>query len=304
MISHQLALIRREILEHKAIWVTPAVIAVIVLFSFLTGQMTISAYGGGVDLAIAGASNADPMHRRVAMMAALGAITSLFAAGAGIVMIFYSLDALYAERKDKSILFWRSLPITDAETVISKVLTALLVIPLAAVLMAFATHIMFLVMSSIWLMAKGGDAGHLIWSSAPVFDVFASSLITAIATSIWMSPFIGWFFFVSAYTRRMPLLMAGLPLIILPLLEIMILPTELLAKAIGNRFISMPLTDIDFKDLFDEDIVTRMGEDNISMIAALDVGRFISSPAVWAGLVVCGLFVTAAIYVRRYRDDS
>jgi len=304
MITHQLALIRREVWEHRSIWMTPAVIALVVALSILTGQMSISAYGEHVDVAIAGASNVDAVHRRVAIMAALGAITGIFAAGAGILIVFYSLDSLYSERKDKSILFWRSLPVTDAETVISKLLTATVVIPAAALAGAFATHLVFMATSSVWLMIEGGDAGHLIWSSAPIFDVWGAALLTAIATTIWLSPFIGWFFFVSGYTRRMPLLMALLPLIILPLMEIALLPTELLAKAIGSRFTDMPLAGVDFGDLFDDDMLLQLGEQNVSMIAALDMGRFFSSPAVWAGLVVCGLFTTAAIYVRRYRDDS
>ncbi len=304
MIAHQLALIKREIWEHRSIWMTPAIIALVICVSILTGQMSISAYGEHVDIAIAGASNVDVVHRRVAIMAALGAITGIFAAGAGILMIFYSLDSLYSERKDKSILFWRSLPVTDAETVISKLLTATLVIPIAALAGAFATHQVFITMASVWLIIEGGDAGHLIWSSAPIFDVWGAAILTAFATTIWMSPFIGWFFFVSAYTRRMPLLLALLPLIILPLMEIALLPTEFLAKAIGSRFTNMPLAGVDFGDLFDDDTLFQLGAENVSMIAALDMSRFFASPEVWAGLVVCGLFATAAIYVRRYRDDS
>ncbi len=304
MIAHQPALIKREIWEHRSIWMTPAIIALVISVAILTGQMSISAYGEHVDVAIAGASNVDVAHRRVAIMAALGAITGIFAAGAGILMVFYSLDSLYSERKDKSILFWRSLPVTDAETVISKLLTATLVIPIAALAGAFATHLVFMTMASVWLIIEGGDAGHLIWSSAPIFDVWGAAILTAFATTIWLSPFIGWFFFVSAYTRRMPLLLALLPLIILPLMEIALLPTEFLAKAIGSRFTDMPLAGVDFGDLFDDDSLFQLGVENVSMIAALDMSRFFASPEVWAGLVVCGLFTTAAIYVRRYRDDS
>ena len=133
MIAHQLTLIRREIWEHPAIWVSPLVIALIVSMLTLTGQVSVSAFGEAVDFAIVGAQNADEVHRAAIMTGALTAIASIFAFGAWIVMIFYSLDALYAERKDKSILFWRSLPITDAETVVSKLLTALFVIPVVTV---------------------------------------------------------------------------------------------------------------------------------------------------------------------------
>ncbi len=304
MIGHQLALMKREIWEHRSIVITPAAIAAVIALGILTGQMSISAYSGEVDLALIGATNADPAHRRIALMAAFGAILGIFAVGAGIVMIFYSLDALYSERKDKSILFWRSLPITDAETVISKLLIAMIVVPAAALAGAFITHLVLMILSSIWIMFEGGNAGHLIWSSAPIFDVWGSAIMTAIAVTIWISPFIGWFFFVSAYTRRMPLLMALMPLIVLPLIEIAVLPTNLLAKAIWSRFSEMPLKGGDFSALFDEGEVTQMSEESISMMAALDMGRFFSSPSVWAGAAVCGLLITAAIYIRRFRDES
>ena len=116
MISHQLALIKREIWEHRSIYVTPAAIAMLVALLTLTGQVSISAFGEAVDLAIVGATNVDDAHRRIALAGVLGVVTLIFAFGAWIVMVFYTLDTLYAERKDKSILFWRSLPVTDAET--------------------------------------------------------------------------------------------------------------------------------------------------------------------------------------------
>jgi ABC-2 type transport system permease protein len=304
MIGHQLTLIKRELWEHRSIFVTPAAIAAVITLAVLTGQMSISAYGGEVDLAISGASNADPAHRRVALMAAFGAITGVFAVGAGIVMVFYSLDALYSERKDKSILFWRSLPITDADTVISKLLTAMLVIPAVALAGTFVTHLLFMILSSAWVMFEGGNAWHLIWSGAPLFDAWSSAILTAVATTIWMSPFIGWFFFVSAYTRRMPLLMAVMPLVVLPLIEIAILPTQILANAIWSRFTEMPLAGMNAKELLNDHSAFSLKEENISMLAALDMGRFFSSPDVWAGALVCGLLVTAAIYVRRFKGES
>ena len=304
MIAHQLTLIKRELWEHRSIFITPAAIGGVIALAVLTGQMSISAYGGEIDIAITSASNTDPAHRRAVLMAAFGAMTSVFAVGAGIVMIFYSLDALYSERKDKSILFWRSLPVTDAETVISKLITATLVIPAAALAGTFATHLLFMIISSVWIMFEGGNAGHLIWSAAPVWDVWGAAILTALAVTIWMSPFIGWFFFVSAYTRRMPLLMAVMPLIVLPLVEIAVLPTSILAKTIWSRFTDMPLAGMNIRDVLNDHNFTELREENVSMLAALDMGRFFSSPSVWAGIIVCGLLVTAAIYVRRFKDES
>ena len=304
MISNQLSLVRRELWEHRAIYIAPLVIALVMSLMSLTGQVTISAFGHEVDLAIIGASSAGEIERQAAITAILMVFTSIFALGAWILMIFYSLDALYAERRDKSILFWRSLPVTDAETVISKLLTAVLVIPLTAFAFVVVTHLLNLILWSIWLSIQGGDAGHLLWSAAPLFDNWAATLIIAVAMPLWLSPLIGWFLFVSAFTRRSPLLIAFLPMFVVPMLEKLVSSTSLFWDAIFARSVRPPLfKGIDVSRIFDEDNF-QIAADTASLLAKIDLARFLSSPSMWLGLVVCGLFTTAAIYIRRYRDES
>lgn len=304
MISNQLSLVRRELWEHRAIYIAPLVIALVMSLMSLTGQVTISAFGHEVDLAIIGASSAGEIERQAAINAILTVFTSIFALGAWILMIFYSLDALYAERRDKSILFWRSLPVTDAETVISKLLTAVLVIPLTAFAFVVVTHLLNLILWSIWLSIQGGDAGHLLWSAAPLFDNWAATLIIAVAMPLWLSPLIGWFLFVSAFTRRSPLLIAFLPMFVVPMLEKLVSSTSLFWDAIFARSVRPPLfKGIDVSRIFDEDNF-QIAADTASLLAKIDLARFLSSPSMWLGLVVCGLFTTAAIYIRRYRDES
>ena len=303
MIAHQLALIKREFWEHRSIWVTPGAIALLICVATLTGETLLSEYGEAVDVAIAGASNAGEVHRRAMLMGAMAAMTLFFAIGAVVVMMFYSLDTLYSERKDKSILFWRSLPITDAETVISKALTLFIVIPLFALAGAIVTHLATMVLSSVWIWAEGGNPIHLIWGSAPIWDVWFTGVITALTVTIWISPIFGWFLFVSAFTRRTPLLMAYLAPILVLIVEQM-LPISLLGRALKDRFTEMPLAGVGVHIEFDDDDLLHLTEQDVSMLSMLDVSRFFSSPSVWLGLVVTGLFIAAAIYVRRYRDES
>ena len=304
MISNQLSLVRRELWEHRAIYIAPLVIALVMSLMSLTGQVTISAFGHEVDLAIIGASSAGEIERQAAINAILTVFTSIFALGAWILMIFYSLDAFYAERRDKSILFRRSLPVTDAETVISKLLTAVLVIPLTAFAFVVVTHLLNLILWSIWLSIQGGDAGHILWSAAPLFDNWAATLIIAVAMPLWLSPLIGWFLFVSVFTRRSPLLIAFLPMFVVPMLEKLVSSTSLFWDAIFARSVRPPLfKGIDVSRIFDEDNF-QIAADTASLLAKIDLARFLSSPSMWLGLVVCGLFTTAAIYIRRYRDES
>jgi len=304
MIGHQLALIQREIWEHRSIWLTPTVIAAVICLLTLTGEVSISTFGEAVDLAILGASNADPVHRRIALMALFGVVTTIFAIGAMIVVIFYSLDTLYAERKDKSILFWRSMPITDAETVASKLITATLVIPLAFLAGAIVTELVVMILTSIWIMTQGGNAGHLLWSSAPLMDAWLASLFMAIAMPLWLSPFIGWFLFVSAFAKRSPLLLAFLPIIVVPMLEKLLIGSHLFYDAILVRTSRPPIADVEGWEVFENYENLQLTEDSVSLLGSIDIVGFLTSPSLWAGILVCGLFTTAAIYVRRYRDES
>ncbi len=304
MIAHQLTLIRREVWEHRSIWMTPLVIALIVSLLSLTGQVVVSGFDHAVDIAIVGASNIGENERRVAITAFLVGISLLFILAMQVLTVFYSLDALYAERKDKSILFWRSLPVTDAETVLSKLITAGLLIPIITFVAVVVTHVFNLVISSIWLSAQGGDAGHLIWSSVPLIDNWLATLIVFVALPLWMSPFLGWFLFVSSFTKRSPLLVAFLPILVVPMLERIILGTSIFSEAIFVRTGKMPLFHgMESADFFDEDKLTVSGE-AISLLARIDLAGFLTSPSLWLGLVVCGLFTTAAIYMRRYREEG
>ena len=303
--GHQLALIRREIWEHRAIYVTPIAIAVIVSLISLAGMVTVSAFHKEVNIALFSASNiAGDAERQAALTVFFLGTSWVFLFALAILTTFYSLDSLYAERKDKSILFWRSLPVTDAETVVSKLLTAVFVLPLFTVAAIIVTHLVNLVITTGWVMFKGGNAAHLVWGSVSLFDNWAAALVVTIASAIWMSPLIGWFLFVSAFTKRSPLLMAFMPLIIIPIIEWIFFRSKFFASAVFGRGEMIPLFhEMDLERFFDEERM-QVNEEVVSLLAHIDVGRFLLSPSVWVGVIVCGLFVTAAIYVRRYRDES
>ena len=307
MIQGQIALIRRELWEHRAIYVAPLVIALLVSLMSITGQVAVSGFDHAVDIGILGATNLGENERSAALTVLMIGLSSTFVFAMWILTIFYSLDALYAERKDRSILFWRSIPLTDFETVFSKLLTALVVIPLITFAVIAVTHLIVLLITSMWLGARGANTWHLIWSAAPFFDNWTATLAFLLALSLWLSPFVGWFLFVSAFTKRSPMLMAALPIAILPMLEGIIFETSVFVDAFFVRSVKMPF----FRGLDNLELLFQEGEDfsmvgdaSLRLLSLLDLGRFFGSPGLWLGLVVCGLFTTAAIYVRRYRDDS
>jgi len=307
MIANQVALIRRELWEHRAIYVTPVVIAVIVSLMSITGQVTVSSFNNALDVAILGITNLGERERSGFITVLTAGLSGFFVLAMWVLIIFYTLDALYAERKDRSILFWRSLPCTDAETVLSKLLTAVLVIPLVTFAAIAVTQLVVLALSSVWLGMHGANAWHLVWGAAPLFENWLATLVFVMALPLWLSPFIGWFLFVSAFTKRSPLLMAFLPILILPMLEKSLIGTTVFADAFFVRSGSLPiLGEMDVGDFmfFEHGELQAADSAAVSLLPLLNVGQFLGSPGLWLGLAVCGLFTTTAIYVRRYRDDS
>ncbi len=308
MINQQLALVRREIWEHRSIWVTPAAVATVVTLLAIAMVVAIGAFGEAVNADIGKIADmtAPENVRRAALAASLIGNTTVFIFAMWFLTLFYCLDALYAERKDKSILFWRSLPITDAETVISKLLVVFLAIPLATFAAVVISHLLNLIIVSIWLATQGANPGRMIWGAVPLFDTWGAVLSILIALPIWLAPLLGWLLFVSAWAKRGPLLRAVLPIIVLPILEYIVFKTRVLGELILTRLRvdSIPLFDGVKHASFDEDELRSMLTENLSLISWLDYGAFFSSIEVWAGLIVCGLFASGAIYLRRYRDDT
>lgn len=306
MIARQAILMRRELWEHRGLVITPAIIALLIALMAITGHVAISAFDQKVDLAILGASHLGQPQRSAAIGVIMIAISSLFALAMCVLMIFYPLDALYAERKDRSILFWRSIPCTDSETVLSKLAVTALVIPILTLAAIVVTHLAVLVVTSVWVDIRGANAWHLIWSAAPFVDNWIATMLVLLALPLWLSPFIGWFLFVSAFTKRSPFLVAFLPILILPMLEKTLVGTTLLAGAIFERTGKLPLfRGLDTEDLFFyEGQGPALGDGLVRLLPLLDLRHFLGSPALWLGLTVCGLLTFAAIYVRRYRDDS
>jgi ABC-2 type transport system permease protein len=124
------------------------------------------------------------------------------------VVFFYCLGALYDDRKDRSILFWKSLPLSDARTVTSKVVSALLVAPVIATVAAVVTSVGFLLLLSLYAMYHGGNPLDLIWGPASPLTV-AFHMFTALPVyAVWALPTVGWLLLVSAWAKGKPFLWA------------------------------------------------------------------------------------------------
>ena len=135
-----------------------------------------------------------------------------------IVAIFYSLDALYGERRDRSILFWKSLPVSDLTIVLAKASIPLLVLPLLVFVIVVAMQWTMLLLSTAALLTRG-DSVATLWSQLPFFQLEFVLLYSLAVISLWYAPFYAWLLLVSAWARRTTFLWAVLPPLAIALVE-------------------------------------------------------------------------------------
>ncbi|HKS31045.1 MAG TPA: hypothetical protein VJR28_01460, partial [Chthoniobacterales bacterium] len=207
-----------------------------------------------------------------------------------IVGVFYCLDALYGERRDRSILFWKSLPVSDLTTVLSKASIPLVILPLVSLVIIVVTHFLMLLWSSVVLLPSG--LAGTTWTR---FNLLKQSLIlvySLVALALWHAPIYGWLLLVSGWARRATFLCAVLPLFAIGIFEKVTFNTTHFASMIGHRLTGFAAQAFDFQ-----------GQNNpdIHSFAQLTPGRYLMSPDLWLGLAVAAAFIFAAVRLRRYR---
>ena len=134
-------------------------------------------------------------------------------------MFFYLLDALHGERKDRSVLFWKSMPVSDTTTVLSKLFTgAGQSAPAIVIAVTIVTQIVVLLLASVILMI-GGATRAAIWGNLQLFQVTIALVYGQIASALWYAPMAAWLLFVSSWAKRVPILWAVLTPVAVVLFE-------------------------------------------------------------------------------------
>src|SRR6476659_3320549 len=177
----------RELWENRSIYIAPLAVAVVVLFGFMISTYGMPERRRGVllmDLAKQRALISEPYD-----VAAMMLIFTVF-----IVGVFYCLDALYGERRDRSILFWKSLPVSDLTTVLSKASIPLVILPLITFAIVIATQLIMLLLSSAAMLISGLSATTPAPSSLQQPLILLYSLVVI---ALWHAPIYGWLLLVS-----------------------------------------------------------------------------------------------------------
>jgi ABC-2 type transport system permease protein len=290
--------IRREIWENRSIYVAPLAVAAIYLLGYtisliwlphnmrevwmphtMREMATLKAPDSLIGLAMP--------YSHAAMLIALVAF---------LVGIFYSLEALHGERRDRSILFWKSLPVSDRTTVLSKASIPLVVLPVLVVAITVALQQIMRLLSLLVLLASGGDAAAL-WGRLPLSEMELVTLYGTALLVLWHAPIYCWFLLVSGWARRAAFLWAVVPWLALAAVENIAFHTSYLGSMLRDRLFGFSAAGFDLTDKNGVPI-----DAHFIPLAQLAPGRFLSNPGLWMGLIVAAVCLVAAVRCRRFRE--
>lgn len=284
--------VKREFWEHRGLWIAPlAVAAALLLLTALFGveHATI----GPIHLeGTREASSAWPAFLMLTVAWTLPFVLMLI-----ILTGVYLVDCLYNERRDRSILFWRSLPVSDTRTVLTKFAVGWLIVPLGT----------FVVIAVSNLIEHGLVGPRAMRLPSPLAYHFNAGvwlyvewlqLYVLIASLLWYAPYAGYLMLVSAWSRRSVWAWALIPPFALSISEHIMFGTHFVSSVLLRRFgdlMNIALSDSTVGD-------TAVNGERV-LHAANPVG-LLSSPQLWLGLAVTALFLALAIRLRRWRDEA
>jgi ABC-2 type transport system permease protein len=315
-VSRLLALVRREYWENKgAFRTTPLVIGGVYIVFLLMSVFTTAHFDNelytfreAIRLLAEQPAEFRATHGYEVMLGS----SLFFTVVMSFVVFFYLLGALYDDRKDRSILFWKSLPASDLQTVASKLLAAMVLAPLIFWAVFVVTQIVMAVIASIMVMSVGENPWTLFLSVVNPVKAWFMLLLSYLAASIWALPIYAWLLLVSAFAPRIPLLFAVLPPVVISILQIWIdfLRTFTLDSSlfgiIGEWIANSPA------------ILTAQVHDGRGTLAlgvpltsdfdhTVTVGNILDrlfSLHMLAGLAVAAVFLAGALWLRRRATDS
>lgn len=276
--TNTLWLIRREFWENRSIWIVPLVIGALLILGALFGRVDIS-------LPVRAGPSAGG--------------TLLFAFGSAFVLLmsiystWYLLDCLYADRKDRSLLFWKSLPVSDAEMVLSKLATALLVIPAVYFVIADLTTLVIAFVVSV--RARGVFS---LWHADPWLQLQAMWIYLIVTLAIWYLPVAAWTMLISAWARSAVLLWSILPPLGLYLAERWFAGSNLFGELIGDRLLGYVPAAFNGQPAG----ISLPGSG--SLWDLMNPAGFLSRASTWGGAAFGVALLYAVIELRRRRMDT
>jgi len=310
------ALLRREFWENKGSFrTTPMVIgglyiAFLLMSIFTTTHIDSELYTFREAIRVM-AEQPEELRSMVIHQVMLGS-SVFFTVVMSFVIFFYLLGSLYDDRKDRSILFWKSLPASDTLTVASKLLAAMFVIPAFFLLILIVTHVIMAIIGSLMVLSVDGNPWTLFLGLSNPFKAWGMIAASWAAQSIWALPLFGWLMLVSAFAPRVPLLFATLPPLIFAVLQTWIefLRTFTLKNnivgVIGEWLFNSPaILTVEVGDGHGEIALgVPLTEEFDHAVNLANILDRLFSVQMLSGLVVAAVFLAAALWLRHRATES
>jgi ABC-2 type transport system permease protein len=272
--------VQRELWENRSIYIAPLAAAAIFLIGFLISTIHLPRQMRTL--------SAPALHQTI--MTPYDFVAGLLMLTAMAVGLFYCLDALNGERRDRSILFWKSLPVSDTTAVLAKASIPFVVLPLITFAVTVAAQWIMLLLSSAVLLGNGLSA-DMLWTHVHLFPMSLMLLYHLITVHVlWHAPFYGWLFLISAWARRAAFLWAVLPILAIAFVEKIAFNTSHFATFLGDRLGG------------GAEAMTLPGSMPIDPGVHITLGRYLSTPGLWIGLAFTAICLAAAVQLRRYRS--
>jgi len=270
--------VRRELWENRSLVVAPLVAAGVLLFGFFVSLFRLPHRMREI-------AGLDAMKQQSAVIRPFTYVLGLLMVTAFVVGFFYCLDALHGERRDRSILFWKSLPVSDAVAVASKASIPLAVLPALAFAIVFAVQMTMLIVSSAVLLHDPRSLS-LFWARLPIVQLWLAQAYTLVVIALWHAPLYAWLLLVSAWAKRAVFVWAVSPLLAFVVFGSRV-AGNVLKYVLGGWF---------------ERAYVPMEQQCREPLQALTPARLLGSPGLWLGLVLAGLLLAATVRLRRLRE--
>jgi ABC-2 type transport system permease protein len=275
--------LRRELWENRSIYLAPLGVAAFAVVALVIHGITMPSH-------VPGLLGDDPATRQSASVtyriAALLMLMSAFVVGA-----FYSLEALNGERRDRAILFWKSLPVSDRTTVLAKAAVPLAVLPLVTFAAVVAMHVTLMLLSVVALTVRG-DGMATLWHALQPFRMWTTLLYAVACIALWHAPIYAFLLLVSGWARRTAALWAVLPVLALGVLEKVTMDTSHVRAFVTDRLIGW----------YGHAFAPRAEHVPFGPLTPLTPGRLLATPELWIGLAAAAVFLAVAVRLRRYRE--
>jgi ABC-2 type transport system permease protein len=278
--------VKREFWENRYLYLAPLTVAGVFLLGFIVSTLHLpqSIRAGGPTSLEQGTVFVQTFD-----FAALALMGTTF-----LVALFYCVEALYSERRDRSILFWKSLPVSDLTTVLSKASVPILILPLLTFVITFVLQCLMLLVSSVVFLASGHTA---ILSHLDLGIRWMGLFWHLVAGhGLYYAPIYGWLLLVSAWARRAPFLWAALPPLAIGIVEKVLFNTSYFVAMLAQRMNGGP-------DPF-PDAPNQAVSVNAMIMMHSSLVEYLISPAFWIGLGLTAIFLLATVRLRRYRGPN